>query len=102
MRPAKQRAVLSLKTHLVCLFTLLKETWKKSIFPFLPNPTNYRGAVRTWKAHSFLGGGGLGCGRQVPGRKVGRVPSHSLVVQVWPKVQALYMKYLNLYMLVTN
>ena len=58
--------------------------------------------MRTWRAHTFWAGAGLGSGGQVPYRNVGRVLSYSLVVQVWPEVQALYMKYLNLYMLVTN
>lgn len=66
------------------------------------HPTNFRGAMRTWRAHSFWRVTGLSCSWHLPCTNVGRVPSCSLVVQVWLKVQALYMKYLNLYMLVTN
>lgn len=101
MKPAKQRAVVSLKTHLAFIFTLLKDTQTRKNLS-LPNPTNCGGAMRTWRAHTFWAGAGLGLGRQVPYRSVGRVLSYSLAVQVWPEVQALYMKYLNLYMLVTN
>lgn len=55
MKPAKQRVVLSLKTHLVCLFYSFERDMEKGIFPFLSNPANCGGAVRTWRAHSFFG-----------------------------------------------
>lgn len=60
---------------------------EKSIFPFLPNPTNYRGAVRTWRAHSFFGGGGewawlwLASARQECGRGAITVPSCASVAK---------------------